>query len=103
MLPLTVFSILCFAAGSVRTGLRHVVLAPGAWYCPPHWHSREHELFYVLDGDGSVALFDDRGEPVAEHALRAGDCAARPGPDRRRLAHAIKAGARGMTYLAYGT
>jgi uncharacterized cupin superfamily protein len=90
------------AAGSARTGLRHVVLAAGDWYCPPHWHQREHELFYVLEGDGALLLFDNRGEQVAEHPLRPGHCAARPGPGRRQ-AHAIRAGAGGMTYLAYGS
>jgi uncharacterized cupin superfamily protein len=92
------------AAGSVRSGLRHIVLEAGNWYCPPHWHGREKELFYVLEGEGTLALFDGRGQVVAEHELRPGHCVARPdaGPGPR-LAHAIRAGERDMTYLAYGT
>jgi uncharacterized cupin superfamily protein len=91
------------AAGSVRTGLRHDVLLPGKWSCPPHWHGREHELFVVLEGGGELLLFDNAAELVEEHALRPGDCVARPGPGRRKLAHALRAGTSGMTYLAYGT
>ena len=87
--------------GSVRTGLRHVVVAPGALNCPPHWHAAEHELFVVLEGDGTLLLYDNRGELAEEHALRPGIASrARPG---MRLAHALRAGAHGMTYLAYGT
>jgi uncharacterized cupin superfamily protein len=89
------------AAGSVRTGLRHEVLPPGKWSCPPHWHAAEHELFVVLEGGGDLLLFDNRGELVEEHPLRPGSCVARPGPGRT-LAHALRAGGAGMTYLAYG-
>ena len=89
------------AAGSVRTGLRHVTIAPGALNCPPHWHASEHELFVVLDGDGTLLLYDNQGELAEEHALRAGHCVSCPAG--MRLAHALRAGEHGMTYLAYGT
>jgi uncharacterized cupin superfamily protein len=89
------------AAGSVRTGLRHDVIPAGKLNCPPHWHGAEHELFVVLEGDGELLLYDNRGEIVETHALRPGHCVARPGPGRR-LAHAMRAGADGLTYLAYG-
>jgi uncharacterized cupin superfamily protein len=89
------------AAGSVRTGLRHNTVAAGKLNCPPHWHGREHELFVVLEGSGELELYDNEGEVVERHALRAGHCVARPGPGRR-LAHALRGGPDGMTYLAYG-
>jgi uncharacterized cupin superfamily protein len=89
------------AAGSVRTGLRYLTVAPGKLNCPPHWHGDEHELFVVLGGGGELLLYDNRGEIVERHAVRAGHCIARPGPGRR-LAHALQAGDQGMTYLAYG-
>jgi uncharacterized cupin superfamily protein len=89
------------AAGSVRTGLRHVVVAPGALNCPPHWHAAEHELFVVLDGDGTLLLYDNQGALAERHALRPGHCVSCPGG--MRLAHALRAGEHGMTYLAYGT
>ena len=89
------------AAGSVRTGLRYNTVPAGKLNCPPHWHGNEHELFVVLEGGGEVLLYDNRGEVAETHALRAGHCVARPGPGRR-LAHALRGGPDGMTYLAYG-
>jgi uncharacterized cupin superfamily protein len=89
------------AAGSVRSGLRHNVVPAGKLNCPPHWHAAEHELFVVLGGGGTLLLYDNRGELAEEHALRAGHCVSCPGG--MRLAHALRAGNEGMTYLAYGT
>ena len=40
------------AAGSVKTGLKHCVVAPNKEATPPHCHSVEEEMFVVLDGDG---------------------------------------------------
>jgi uncharacterized cupin superfamily protein len=91
------------AAGSLRTGLNHAVMAAGKWSCPPHWHAAEEELFVILEGGGDLLLFDNRGELVEEHPLRAGHCVARPGPGRPKLAHALRAGSEGITYLVYGT
>jgi uncharacterized cupin superfamily protein len=90
------------AAGSLHTGLNHAVMAAGKWSCPPHWHGDEHELFVILEGGGDLLLFDDHGELVEEHPLRAGHCVARPGPSRPKLAHALRGGPEGITYLAYG-
>jgi uncharacterized cupin superfamily protein len=89
------------AAGSVRTGLRYNTVPAGKLNCPPHWHGNEHELFVVLEGGGELLLYDNHGEIAETHALRAGHCVARPGPGRR-LAHALRGGRDGMTYLAYG-
>jgi uncharacterized cupin superfamily protein len=83
------------AAGSVRSGLRHDILGPGTLSCPPHWHTTEEELFYVLDGDGEVVLGEDR------HPLRPGSVVVRP--PNSKVAHSLRAGAGGLTYLAYGT
>ncbi len=83
------------AAGSVHSGLRHVVLRPGALSCPPHWHTAEEELFVVLEGSGEALLGDD----VLD--LRAGHVLCRP--PGTGIAHALRAGLEGLTYLAYGT
>jgi uncharacterized cupin superfamily protein len=89
------------AAGSVRSGLRHDVIPPGKLNCPPHWHSAEHELFVILEGGGTLLLYDNHGDVEEEHALRAGHCVSCPAG--MRLAHAMRAGDDGLTYLAYGT
>ena len=89
------------AAGSVRSGLRHNVVPPGRLNCPPHWHAAEHELFVVLDGEATLELYDNRATLAEEHALRRGHCVSRPAGTN--LAHMLRAGDRGLTYLAYGT
>jgi uncharacterized cupin superfamily protein len=86
------------AAGAVKSGLNHVTLAPGADGAPPHCHALEEELFYVLAGSGTLTLGVGAGE---EHPLGPGDVIARP--PSTGVAHSLRAGERGMTYLAYGT
>jgi uncharacterized cupin superfamily protein len=83
------------AAGSVATGLRHIVREPGCLSTPPHCHSAEEEIFVVLAGAGTLLLGDD------EHPIRAGSVVARP--PGTRIAHALRAADAGLTYLAYGT
>ena len=89
------------AAGASATGLNHTTLTPGASGAPAHCHSSEEELFVVLEGGGVLELID-RGETKArEHALRACDVVSRPAGTG--VAHALRAGPDGLTYLAYGT
>ena len=91
------------AVGSRATGLRHVVAAPGAIACPPHVHSAEEEIFVVLDGEGAVELWDCAGGGGPEPRtlpVRAGHVLARPAGSG--VAHALRAGDAGLTYLAYG-
>ena len=55
----------------------------------------------MLEGGGVLELFP-RGETKAdEQPLRAGDVVSRPAGTG--IAHALRAGAEGLTYLAYGT
>ncbi len=86
---------LALAAGSVTTGLQHVEVAPGKESAPPHCHSLEEEIFVMLSGDGTLVLGDE------EIAVRAGNVVARP--PATRVPHVFRAGAGGLTYLAYGT
>ena len=60
-------------------GLRHVVVAPGALNCPPHWHAAEHELFVVLDGGGHAAALRQPGRrsPRSTRCAPATACRAR--------------------------
>jgi uncharacterized cupin superfamily protein len=88
------------AAGSVRTGLRHAVIPAGKATCPPHWHSGEHELFVILDGEGTLLLYDRHGDIAEEHPLRAGSVVSRPAGSGS--AHMFRAGAGDMTMLLYG-
>jgi len=91
------------AAGSVRTGLRHVTVEPGAYMAPPHVHAAEDEVFVVLAGSGSVELWPSPryGGDREEHPIAAGSAVTRPAGTQR--AHGIRAGADGLTVLAYGT
>ena len=57
------------AAGLTQFGVNLLHLPPGAWSSQRHWHAREDEFVYVLDGE--VTLVSEAGEEV----LRAGDCA----------------------------
>lgn len=83
------------AAGSIRAGLNWIDVAPGKLSCPPHCHSSEEELFVVLGGDGVCLLGDE------EHEVRRGSVVSRP--PGTRVAHAFRAGAEGLQFLAYGT
>ena len=93
------------AAESVRTGLNHVTVPPGKLNAPPHCHSVEEEIFVVLDGDGELELSP---APTAwpdavtgTFPVRAGTTVARPAGTR--VGHSFRAGAAGLTLLAYGT
>jgi uncharacterized cupin superfamily protein len=93
------------AAGSVRTGLKHVVVPAGQLHCPPHCHAAEEEIFVVLAGDGVLELTPvpdavDEGATAEQHEVRAGHIVSRlPGSG---MAHAFRGGEDGMTLLAYG-
>jgi uncharacterized cupin superfamily protein len=94
------------AAGSERTGLKHLTVPAGKLNVPPHCHSAEEELFVVLDGGGTLELtpspdlIADGVEPSA-HEVRRGSVVARPAGTC--VAHAFRAGPGGLTLLAYGT
>ena len=68
-------------AGLTQFGVNLTVIEPGAWSSQRHWHSREDEFVWVLDGE--LTLVTDTGEET----LRAGDCAAfrRGDPDGHHL------------------
>lgn len=85
---------LAAAAGAQRAGLNLCVLEEGSLSCPPHWHGVGEECFVVLGGAGEALLGD------AALPLRAGSVLVRP--PRSGVAHALRAGAGGMTYLGFG-
>ena len=82
--------------GLDQYGVNHVTLAPGAASAHRHWHEREDEFVYVLDG--VITLKDNAGE----HRLTAGMCAGfKAGvPNGHCLVNKSEAPA---TYLEIGT
>jgi uncharacterized cupin superfamily protein len=60
------------AGGLADFGVNLMRLPPGGWSSQRHWHSREDEFVYVIEGE--LTLVEDGGETL----LRAGDCAAFP-------------------------
>jgi len=94
--------------GARRSGLNWIALPPNEEGAPPHCHSAEEEVFVVLDGDGTLELWAPpkagempRTEPEERHSIRKGHVVSRP--PGTRIAHSIRAGGTGLTYLAYGT
>jgi uncharacterized cupin superfamily protein len=58
------------AGGLTQFGVNLCRLAPGSATAQRHWHEREDELVFVLDGE--LVLIEDDGETV----LKAGEAAA---------------------------
>jgi uncharacterized cupin superfamily protein len=83
------------SAGSERTGVCHVEIAPGKQGSPHHCHSADEEIFVILEGAGTLRLGDEQAPVRAGHVLGR--------PPGTRVAHSFRAGDEGMTYLAYGT
>ncbi len=68
--------------GARDIGVNLVELAPGRQSCPLHWHLREEEHFYVLDGRCVLRSGDER------HAMAKGDYVCFPAGTR--VAHAFE-------------
>jgi uncharacterized cupin superfamily protein len=95
-------------AGAKLAGLNWAALPAGEEGAPPHCHSAEEELFVILDGEGVLELWGRpepanprQTEPAETHPIRRGHVISRP--PATRIAHSLRAGPSGMTYLAYGT
>jgi uncharacterized cupin superfamily protein len=57
------------AAGLSQYGVNLLCLPPGAWSSQRHWHFKQDEFVYVVEGE--VVLVTNAGEEV----LKRGDCA----------------------------
>jgi uncharacterized cupin superfamily protein len=91
------------AAGARQTGLNHFVVRPGGISCPPHVHAAEEEIFVVLEGEGTLDLYEcgAAASPVPHGvAVSVGTVVVRVAGSA--VAHAFRAGPRGLTLLAYG-
>lgn len=60
------------AGGLTQFGVHIMRLPPNTWASQRHWHAKEDEFVYVLEGE--LVLVEGAGETV----LRAGDAAAWP-------------------------
>ncbi|NJL70003.1 MAG: cupin domain-containing protein [Microcoleus sp. SM1_3_4] len=58
------------AAGLQNFGVNLVKLAPGSCSALRHWHSRQDELIYVLEGE--VTLVTNAGEELLKPGMAAG-------------------------------
>lgn len=83
--------------GAQKLGYSVTVLTPGNKVCPFHNHRHDEEMFFVLEGTGTLR-FGDRTYP-----LRAGDFIACP-PGGRDVAHQIiNTGKAELRYLCIST
>ena len=89
------FRALGAAAGASAVGVSRIDIEPGYRAGPVHQHGSEEEIFFVLDGDGTLLLGDE------QHPVRAGSVVVRP--PGTGVAHAFRAGDAPLTLLAFGT
>jgi uncharacterized cupin superfamily protein len=84
------------AAGLDQFGVNLTTLKPGAASALRHWHEKEDELIYVLEGE--VALVEDGGEIVLKPGDAAGFKANNPNGH-----HLVNRNDRDAVYLEIGT
>jgi len=84
------------AAGLDQFGVNLTTLRPGAASALRHWHEREDELVYILDGE--VVLIENDGETV----LKAGDAAGFKA-NVRNGHHLVNKSGRDAVFLEIGT
>ena len=82
--------------GLTQFGVNLTTLQPGAWSSQRHWHEREDEFIYVVDGE--IVLIDDAGEHVLTPGMCAGFKAGAPNGH-----HLVNKSARPATYVEIGT
>jgi uncharacterized cupin superfamily protein len=87
------FANLGAAAGTIRMGMRRERISPDMRALPPHVHTAEEEIFYVLGGSG-ISWQDG-----LTHDVTAGDCLLHL---PRAGAHSLIAGADGLDVLVCG-
>jgi uncharacterized cupin superfamily protein len=58
------------AAGVQAFGVNLTDLPPGAWSSQRHWHTRQDEFIYVLEGE--ITLVTDAGETLLKPGMCAG-------------------------------
>lgn len=84
------------AAGLDQFGVNLTTLRPGAASALRHWHEKEDELVYVLEGE--LVLIEDEGETVLKPGDAAGFKANNPNGH-----HLVNKTDRNAVYLEIGT
>lgn len=84
------------AAGLVQFGVNLTTLKPGAASALRHWHEKEDEFVYILEGE--VLLIEDDGETV----LKPGDAAGFKA-NAHNGHHLVNRSKRDVVYLEIGT
>lgn len=82
--------------GLTQFGVNMVRLPAGAWSSQRHWHTKEDEFIYVLDGE--ITLVTEEGEQVLGPGMAAGFPA-----DVADGHHLINRAERPAVYLEVGT
>jgi uncharacterized cupin superfamily protein len=62
--------------GLTQFGVNLTTLHPGAWSSQRHWHEKEDEFVYVLEGE--ITLVTDAGDTVLRPGMAAGFPAGNP-------------------------
>ena len=82
--------------GLTQFGVNLTVLPPGCWSAQRHWHEKEDEFVYVIEGE--LTLIDEAGE----HLLSPGMCAGfKAGVSNGH--HLVNRSERQASYLEIGT
>jgi uncharacterized cupin superfamily protein len=84
------------AVGLDQFGVNLTTLKPGAASALRHWHEKEDELVYILEGE--VVLIEDDGETV----LKPGDAAGFKANSRNGH-HLVNKSSRDAVYIEIGT
>ena len=84
------------AAGLDQFGVNLTTLKPGAASALRHWHEKEDELVYILDGE--LVLIEDSGETVLKPGDAAGFKANVPNGH-----HLVNKSGKNAVYLEIGT
>jgi uncharacterized cupin superfamily protein len=83
------------AVGLKNFGVNLTILPPGQWSSQRHWHGKQDELVYILEGE--VTLVTDAGETLLTAGMAAGFRAGDPDGH-----HLINKSDKPVTYLEIG-
>ncbi len=82
--------------GLTQFGVNLTILPPGVWSSLRHWHEREDELVYIIEGEAT--LVDDSGEYTLSAGMSAGFKA---GVENGH--HLVNRSTKPVTYIEVGT